>query len=172
MKSVYIAMSLDGYIADSNESITWLDRFNEQLANSTGYFSKRYAEYYQDVEHVVMGYQTYETIKGFDIEWPYAGKENTVITTKQGVKDDNITQFIDLDTFLNQNHSEKVWIVGGGSIISQMLTQNSVDELIITIMPVMLGNGVPLFHKALNDTMHCTASVVEDGIVELTYTKI
>lgn len=171
MNSVYIAMSLDGFIADENGSIEWLNPFNEQLAKSSGYFSTRYASYYHDVTSVVMGYKTYETIKGFDIEWPYKGKETILISTKTTASDPEINTWSTLEHFIKTPRPGKTWIVGGGQIVSQLLSMNCVDELIITIMPILLGHGIPLFINAKSDSLICTHNMLEDGIVEVTYRK-
>lgn len=171
MNSVYIAMSLDGYIADKEGSVSWLDPFNEMLAKSKGYFSTRYNEYYSDVTTVVMGSKTYETILGFGIDWPYQGKETIVLSKKQEIADANV-KVMDLDQFLNQTLPGKIWIVGGGSIVSQLINAAAVDELVITVMPVLIGSGVPLFDSAVTSQFTCTESVLDEGIVELTYKRV
>lgn len=171
MNSVYIAMSLDGCIADKTGSVAWLDPFNEMLAQSEGYFSTSYTSYYEDVQTVVMGYKTYQTIVGFGIDWPYVGKETIVLSENHTIDDINVSKVMSVDQFVTLDLQGKTWIVGGGSVVSQLIEKQCVDELIITIMPVLIGDGIPLFRGVISDQFECIESHCEDGIVELTYQR-
>ncbi|MGL5041519.1 MAG: dihydrofolate reductase family protein [Culicoidibacterales bacterium] len=174
MLSVYIAMSLDGFIASADHSVSFLDQFNELIISKPqSYFATSYDNYYKTVDQIVLGSKTYDAILGFDIPYPYAQKQTYVIT-KQTYKQNNMLTTLALDAFTSLNLPGKTWVVGGGQLISTLLAANLIDELIITIMPVILGDGIRLFPT--NPTMAPANFTLIDtkmatGLVELTYIR-
>ena len=96
-----------------------------------------------------MGGRTYRDILGMDVIWPYKTKTSYIFTHNSIKTNENI-QFIAGDIIekifqLREENGKDIWLVGGGEIISILLNHDLVDEMIITIIPVILGNGVPLF---------------------------
>lgn len=174
MNSVYIAMSIDGFIADKNDGISWLDSFNEIMANDqSSYFATRYEEYYKTIDNVVLGYNTYNVISNLGVAYPYQDKPNYILTRRVFENKDNLT-FLNIEEFTKLNLAGKNWVVGGGIIIKQLLDLNIIDEMIITIMPVILGQGIPLFvngNTILTTLFDLTNVHSENNIVELTYQK-
>lgn len=140
MKKVrlFIAASLDGYIARKNGDIDWL--LTDQ--------DYGYTDFVAGIDTVVMGRKTYEQILGFG-EYPYKGKTGFVFSqTRNGEKDENV-EFVggDLKEFIdNQRHQVRndIWLVGGGEIIYHFLRLGLVDELILSVHPIILGDGIPL----------------------------
>ena len=136
---LFIASSLDGFIASPDGSIDWL--FTDQ--------DYGYSEFYSNIETLVMGNKTYQQVLDFD-EYPYTGKQVFVLTrdtTK--AKDQNVTyisqeisQFI---ASLRSTAKGNIWLVGGGEIIKIFLQQGAIDRLILSIHPLLLGKGIPLF---------------------------
>ncbi len=140
---VFIAMSLDGYIAGENESLEWL--FNVKGDGDNGY-----GAFYQTINTVVMGRKTYDWItQQLPGEFPYADKKTYIITSKPLENSENLTFFNGqverLIEELTQELERDVWIVGGGVLISTLLKKYLIDEMIITVAPVILGKGTPLF---------------------------
>jgi dihydrofolate reductase len=141
---VYIASSLDGYIARENGSIDWLPEVTES----------GYDAFYKSVDTVIMGKITYDQIQTFG-EYPYKDKKSFVFTRTNQNKDEN-TEFVsDIEKFVKDgfpNAGENIWLVGGRRTISSFLKQGVVDEIIISIITVLLGKGIPLFKNVENET--------------------
>jgi len=141
---VYIASSLDGYVARENGSIDWLPEITES----------GYDAFYKSVDTVIMGKTTYEQVLTFG-EYPYKGKKSFVFSRTNQNKDENAEFVSDVEKFVKDgfpNAGENIWLVGGAQIISSFLKQGVVDEIIISVIPVLLGKGIPLFKNIENET--------------------
>jgi len=144
--SVYIATSLDGYIADKNGGIEWLDSVPIPDNEDMGYI-----EFTKDIDALVMGRTTFETVLGFDVEWPY---DKPVFVLSNSLNE------------IPESHKEKAYLVkgtlaeildhihkkgclrlyiDGGFTIQNFLKEDLIDELIITTFPILLGGGPKLF---------------------------
>ena len=142
---VYIASSLDGYIARENGDIDWLPEVTES----------GYDAFYKSVDTVIMGKTTYDQVLTFG-KYPYKDKKSFVFTrsTNQD-KDENVEFLSDVEKFVKDgfhNAGENIWLVGGAQIIASFLKQGAVDEIIISVIPVLLGKGIPLFKDIENET--------------------
>ncbi|HAG84874.1 MAG TPA: dihydrofolate reductase [Cyanobacteria bacterium UBA12227] len=135
---LFIASSLDGYIARTSGEVDWL--FTDSDYGYTDFFAQ--------IDTVLMGNKTYQQLLTFG-EYPYKGKEAFVFSqTLSGERDQNV-KFVggDLKDFINRlrNRSERdIWLVGGAQIIHYFLKHHFIDELILSIHPIILGNGIPL----------------------------
>ena len=141
---LYIATSLDGYIAIEDESIDWLPE-----SAKSGYDA-----FYKSIDTVIMGKTTYDQVLTFG-EYPYKDKKSFVFTTTTQTKDENVEFVSDVNKFVKDDFpgvGKNIWLVGGAQIIASFLKQKVVDEIIITIIPVLLGRGIPLFKNIENDT--------------------
>jgi dihydrofolate reductase len=142
---LFIASSLDGYIARTDETLDWL--FEVEGEGDNGY-----SEFYETVDTIIMGRRTFDWVKThINGEFPYKGKECYVFSrVKQNENDDvkfvseNILPFT---SKLKEQEGKFIWLVGGGELIHSFLKENLVDELILTIAPVILGTGIPLFKE-------------------------
>ena len=170
---LYIATSLDGYIAKSNGSVDWLAGNGDEPNPDNGYNN-----FYSTIDTVVLGRTTYEQVINelSPDNWVYEGKKCYVATTKKSDFDDraefiseDITEFIKK---LKKQEGKDIWLVGGGKLIDQFIKQNLIDKYIITIIPTILGNGIPLY---LNKNPEIKLRLIEtktiDGMVELTYVR-
>lgn len=143
---LYIATSLDGYIATEDESLEWL--FNIESEGDAGY-----AEFYETVDTILIGRRTYDWVMAMENgKFPYENKECYVFSNTINGKTDNV-EFVNEDvvSFTNKLKSKagkNIWIVGGGELLHLFLTNKLVDEYIITIAPTLIGKGIPLFKKA------------------------
>jgi len=141
---VYIASSLDGYIARENGDIDWLPKPSESGYNA----------FYKSVDSVIMGKTTYDQVLTFG-EYPYKDKKSLVFTSKNQSRDENAEFVSDIEKFVKDgfpNAGENIWLVGGAQIISSFLKQGVVDEIIISLIPILLGKGIPLFKNIENET--------------------
>jgi dihydrofolate reductase len=163
---LYIAPSLDGYIARRDGSIDWLRKYE------TGEEDYGYNEFLKSVDTLLMGRKTYEQIVGFG-EWPYEGKQGYVFST-QGIRDPRVMAVPEPVTFtkaLKEKPGKDIWLVGGGQAISLLMNHRLVDEIIITIIPIILGSGIPLFSHITAETkcVLIKEKAYPSGLVQLHY---
>lgn len=139
---VFIAGSLDGFIAKENDDLQWLEETEGEGDNG-------YADMYQTIDTVIMGKRTYDYILEHIKPFPYPDKKCYVFSTTQTGENEHVT-FIqeDVITFtqrLKEQEGTKIWMVGGGELLDAFLQERLIDEWIITITPHLLGSGIPLF---------------------------
>lgn len=141
---LYIASSLDGYIARSDGGISWLDDFPLDEEDYG------YGALLERTGALVMGANTYRQVLGFG-EWPYRGLAVYVMTHgKLTVSPDARVEAYDgkpkpLVERIQAETGKDVWLVGGAQVIRAFLEADLIDEYIISVIPVMLGDGIPLF---------------------------
>lgn len=170
--SVFIATSLDGYIAKKNDDIDWLATFNpptrEDEDKDCG-FSK----FFSTVDALVMGRKTYDVVSRFTT-WPYQDKRVIVLSS-------TLTSVCEQAELFNgeikdlieklQDEGVKHIYVDGGVTISRFLNAGLIDQLIISLIPVILGSGIPLFSN-INDDTWCrltSSYAYSNGLVKLQY---
>jgi dihydrofolate reductase len=143
---VYIAQSLDGYIADRNGGLEWLNAIPNPDQRDLGYES-----FYQGIDALVMGRNTFETVCGFDMEWPYDKPvfvlSNTLDSVPAPFREKAKAVRGPLSAILDRIHREgypRIY-VDGGITVQQFLKEDLIDELTVTTIPVLLGGGIPLF---------------------------
>lgn len=170
---LYIAMSLDGYIAEKDGGI----RFLEETPGPSPDLG--YEKFYSSVQAVLLGGKTYRQIKN-DLspgKWPYEGMPCYVCTRQQHPFDPNV-QFTSLPPgrqvldLISKDHSGNIWLMGGGEIIRCFMRENLIDQYYIYVMPTVLGDGIPLFPAGFPKTDLKLESCKNMGeIVELIYQK-
>jgi len=162
---LYSASSFDGYIARKNGDIDWL--FSDA--------DYGYQEFYDSIDTTLTGHNTYKQIKFFD-EFPYPGKTNYIFGKPSGIPDDNPVIFVsdDMINFVQQLKKErgkKIWLVGGGQLNSTLWNTGFIDEIILSVHPILLGEGIPLF---AGNPVERTLKLIhtksfESGLVQMTY---
>lgn len=151
--SVFVATSMDGYIARLNGELDWLT--NTAAANANEDYG--YKEFLNTVDTVVMGRKTYEFVLSIN-EWPYAGKRSIVLSSEPGQVPGNLADDVevmsgapaDLVRRLDAEGARHVY-VDGGKTIQGFLNAGQINEMIITFVPVLIGGGIPLFGKLDRD---------------------
>ncbi|UCZ54916.1 dihydrofolate reductase family protein [Bacillus shivajii] len=142
---LFIATSLDGYIATKDESLDWLFKVEGEGDNG-------YSEFYETVDTVLMGKKTYDWIMKHETgEFPYLNKECYVFT-RSPIEDTENVSFINehITSFTNKlknQEGKSIWIIGGGELLQFFIKEKLVDEMILTIAPTVIGNGIPLFKE-------------------------
>jgi dihydrofolate reductase len=143
---VFIATSLDGYIADKDGGIDWLHEIPNPNNIDMGYTS-----FMSEVDAIIMGRTTFETVFGFDMEWPYLKPvfvlSNTLTSIPSELSGKVTIVNGALKDILSQIHEKghhKLYIDGGRTIQS-FLEEDLIDEMTITVIPTLLGAGSPLF---------------------------
>lgn len=143
---VFIARSLDGFIARPDGDLDWLNERGER-AGDTGYDT-----FISGIDTIVMGRNTYEKTRTFGF-WPYDGLRASVLSTQLNTEDPNITiarNLTDLVSDLNTNGADNVY-VDGGQLVQSFLREGLIDDITITTAPVLLGEGIPLFGSVHHD---------------------
>ena len=146
--SVFIATSLDGYIADKNGEIDWLHSIPNPNNDDMGYI-----EFTHEIDALVMGRTTFETVCGFDIDWPYDKPVFVLSTTMDEIpKSHKGKAFLikgTLNEILEQIHKNGYnrLYIDGGTTIRNFLKADLIDEMLITTIPLLLGGGSPLFSE-------------------------
>lgn len=166
---LYIACTLDGFIASLDGGLEWLDKLADSEHNDYGF-----EDFYKTVDSIVMGGNTYREVIGFGIEWPYKDKLSYIITRNINTKkvNENI-EFVHSDAIevikqVKEDSKNDIWLVGGGEIISLMLDHKLIDDITLFIAPVILGKGVLLFPNSpkerelkLNSCKSHTSGLIE-----------
>lgn len=166
--AVFIATSLDGYIARPDGSIDWLTERGEQ-AGDTGY-----DEFMSSIDTVVLGRNTYQMALGFDI-WPYEGKQVEVLsTTLDADADERIIVHRTLEALietLNDRGARRIY-TDGGAVIRTFLRAGLLNELTITTAPILLGSGIRLFGDLEGDIplTHNATRTLKAGFTQSDYT--
>lgn len=167
---VYIATSLDGYIARKDGEIDWLlgDGSESEVDNG-------YKQFFSEVDTVIMGNTTYKQILSWG-DYPYKGTKGYVYTTKTGKNTKDVTftseHPIDLVKRLKAEPGKAIWMVGGAKVLDGFMKEDLIDEYIISVAPVLIGEGIGLF-KETNPEIKLTLKSVKtfDGFVQSHYIR-
>lgn len=150
--SVFIATSIDGYIADKNGGIDWLHSIPNPDNDDMGY-----VEFTNNIDALVMGRTTFETVCGFEIDWPYDKPVFVLSTTLNEIPESHQDNaFLIKGTLneiieqINKKGYHRLYI-DGGTTICNFLKADLIDEMIITTIPIVLGGGSPLFSELPNE---------------------
>jgi len=161
---LFIASSLDGYIAKKDGDIDWLPD------NTTS----GYDDFYKSIDTVIMGKKTYDQVLTFG-DYPYKDKKSYVFTRNNDYgKDENAEFVYDVDKFVKDiiisNSGTNIWLIGGAEIISTFVNLGFVDEIILSIIPVILDKGIPLFKNIQREVkLELIKTTDYDALVELHY---
>lgn len=139
---LYIAASLDGFIAKEDDDLQWLDETESEGDGG-------YSELYESIDTTIMGKRTYDWVLEHAESFPYPDKKNYVFTTSvEGSTE--FVEFVNEDVVaftkkLKEQEGSKIWMVGGSAILDAFIKEKLIDEYIISITPHILGSGIPLF---------------------------
>jgi len=163
----YIAVSADGYIARPDGDVKWLDR-----PKGSGDYGM--ADFYKTIDTIIMGKKTYD----LGLTWgqtSYPGKKNYVFTRSSPAPAKDI-EFVNEDVggFVERVRKQKgkdIWLVGGAELNGAFLDAGAIDEFIIHVIPVLIGDGIPLVPRRHRELQLDLVSSLqyEDGVVRLHY---
>jgi dihydrofolate reductase len=180
----YCAMSLDGYIAEADDTLEWLTGYEGSFdGDEVEPIKGSYERYYEGVGALVMGSATYEFIlrELADVgDWPYKRKPTWVLTSRDLPKpqgEDVDVRIVNAkvpdlrDEMIAAAGDRDLWVVGGGDVASQFADAGLLDEVLVTVVPVVLGEGKPLFYRRLPGApLQLTGTrCFDNGMVELRY---
>lgn len=143
---LFIAMSLDGYIADSKGGVDWL-----KGQGDGGEDVDPYSEFVKNIDTILMGWNTYHQVvtELSPDEWIYGDFTTYVITHNEKASSENI-RFLNMDPAelvkrLRAESGKNIWICGGANLIRQLVNEDLIDCYYITVIPTLLGSGIRLF---------------------------
>lgn len=171
---VFIAKSLDGYIADKNGGLDWLNAIPNPDKVDMGY-----TYLIESIDALIMGRITFNVVCDFDLDWPYVKPVFVLSNTLKSIPENlnGKVQIINgsLANVLQKIHSMgyKQLYVDGGATIQSFLREDLIDEMVITTIPILLGGGIPLFGDLPSpiDFTHKKSEVFLNAIVQDTYQR-
>lgn len=170
---LYIAMSLDGFIADSGGNVDWLKGQDDTTENPD-----TYSAFIKDMDTVIMGWRTYHqvTTELSPNEWVYSSLTSYIVTHRALPSAGNL-KFVREDPCrlvqkLRQEPGLGIWICGGANIIRPLVQADLIDEYDISIIPTLLGSGIRLWGESGKESrLKLVRTQSYNGIVELVYTR-
>lgn len=171
--SLFIAMSLDGYIADSEGGVNWLTGHGDDSENIDSY-----SEFVKDIDTILMGKNTYHqliTELSPDV-WVYDDFITYVITHEEDVSSEKIIFANknpgDLIKKLKKQQGKGIWVCGGADIVQQLVNENLIDIYYITVIPTILGSGIRLFENGKDEIkLKLIHTQTYNGMIDLIYTR-
>jgi dihydrofolate reductase len=166
---LYIAMSLDGYIATKNNSIEFLS-IVEQEGEDYGY-----NDFISSVDAIIIGRKTYDSVIAMGYEYPHTDKDVYIITRTERPPIGNFTFYTgdvtELVYSLKNQSGKNIYCDGGAEIAHELIKHNSIDEYIISVIPILLGDGIKLFKDGRPEQQLKLVSVkqFDKGLIQLHY---
>src|SRR4051812_43132908 len=176
--TIHMVASLDGFIARRDGNVDWLETSDEFAAGDT--MDPGFVEaFLKTIDCYVMGARTYETGLSFEAKglgWAYGDKPTFVLTHRELPRTRNTVEFYsgDLTEFVNgrlRPSFHSIWFVGGGAVSGECLRLGLADEVRYSILPILIGDGIPFFDKLDRDVALHLAEVkaYKSGMVALRY---
>jgi dihydrofolate reductase len=176
--TVHMAASLDGFIARKDGRVDWLETADEFAGGDT-MDPQSVEAFLKTIDCYVMGSRTYETAVGFAAKgfgWSYGDKPTFVLTRRELPRIRDTVEFYsgDLAQLVNgrlRPAFRSIWFAGGGAVSGECLRRGLANELRYSILPVLIGDGIPFFEKLDRDVaLHLTeVKAYVSGMVALRY---
>jgi dihydrofolate reductase len=171
---LYIAQTIDGFIASSEGGVEFLDAFQDPKQDYG------YRSFLSSVGVILMGSNSYELVKTFG-DWEYKNNRS-IVFTKQSIQADEINKIqftnadpVDVVSKLKEGESKNIWLMGGAKLLQSFLQKKIVDKMVITTVPVVLGSGIPLFlptKKKSHSWKLDTLKKYPNGVIQSIYSKV
>ena len=172
--TLHMVSSLDGFIAKGDNSVSWLDSPGSVYEAGVSISEEEAAAFVKSIDCYVMGSRTYE--HALELGWPYGDTPAVVVTGRNLSLSRKSVEFYsgDLKTLVEEKlgpQYRNIWLVGGAMLCQRFLSLGLVDEIRLTIAPVLLSDGLRLFDGPLTESKWNLKDVVayRNGFVELTY---
>ncbi len=170
--NLYIAMSVDGYIADELDNLDFLT-IVEKEGEDYGY-----NEFINTIDTVILGRKTFDKVVSMGIEFPHADKEVYIISRTAKPNRGNAIYYTGelsiLIKHLKETKGKNIYCDGGAEIVTELLKHNLIDEMILSIIPIILGSGIQLFQAGRPKTPLTLVSTktFDKGLIQLHYKRI
>jgi dihydrofolate reductase len=176
--TIHMAMSVDGFIARKDGSVDWMET-SDEFADGETMDPESVAAFLETIDCYVMGSRTYETALRFEkqgLGWSYGDKPVFVLTTRTLPRTRDTVEFYsgDLAQLVTERLRpafRRIWFVGGGMVSGECLRLGLADEVSYSILPILIGDGIPFFDGLDRDVALHLAEVKghKSGMVELRY---
>lgn len=173
--TLHMVSSLDGFIARKDNSVSWMESTGVYEAG-TSLSEEEIAAFVKTIDCYVLGSRTYE--HALELGWPYGDTPAVVVSGREWPPARKSVEFYsgDLKTLVDVKLSPRyrnIWLVGGAMLCQRFLELGLVDEIILTIAPVLLGDGLRLFGGAGTEQRWSLKNVAayKNGFVELSYSS-
>ncbi|MCZ4409498.1 dihydrofolate reductase family protein [Cryomorphaceae bacterium 1068] len=166
---LYISCSVDGFIAKPNDDLSFLEKVQVE-GEDYGYY-----DFMSTVDAVIVGRKTYDWVIGQGYEFPHKDKESYIITREVKAKEGNVTFYngdlMSLVEKLKSVPGKNIFCDGGSRVANMLFREKLFDEIILSIIPVILGNGTPLFEKGIpeKELELVSSESFKTGLVQLHY---
>lgn len=171
--SLFIAMSLDGYIADHKGGVDWLKGQGDDNENVDVY-----SKFVENIDTILMGWNTYHQIitELSPGEWVYRDFITYVITHNKQISSEQIRfknmNPADLAKKLKEENGKDIWVCGGADLVQQLVNKDLIDYYYITVIPTLLGSGIRLFENTEHEIkLRLLQTQSYNGMIDLIYTR-
>ena len=171
--TLHMVSSLDGFIAKPDNSVAWMESGSVYEAG-VSISAEEVATFLKGIDCYVMGSRTYE--HALELGWPYGDTRVVVVTGREWPPARKSVEFYsgDLKTLVDMKLAPRyrnIWLVGGAMLCQRFLELRLVDEIRLTIAPVLLGDGLRLFGRSPTEERWNLKNVAayKNGFVELSY---
>lgn len=168
---LYISCSLDGFIAQPNDNLGFLSMVQRE-GEDYGY-----NDIVATVDTVIVGRRTYDWVVGQGYDFPHADKASYIITRQERPNQGNLNFYNGdlkaLVTELKAENGKNIFCDGGGEIVNQLLMNKLIDELILSVVPMLVGNGTRLFQSGRpeQELQLISTKAYDSGLVQLHYKR-
>ena len=169
---LYIAASLDGYIAKANDELSFLDQVAQE-GEDYGY-----ADFIKTVDTVIVGRKTYDKVISMGYPFPHTDKDTYILTRTPRPAMGSVKFYTgDIKSLVVKLKSLKggtLFCDGGGEIVRELMAHGLIDEFIISLIPVIIGSGTKLFQDGIpeQDLELVSVKSFEKGLVQLHYSRV
>ena len=172
--TLHVVSSLDGFIARKDNSVSWLEGNGSVYEAGVSISEEEIAAFVKAIDCYVLGSRTYE--HALELGWPYGDTPTVVVTSREWPATKESVEFYsgDLERLVHEKLAprfQNIWLVGGAMLCQRFLDLGLVDEIKLTIAPVLLGDGLRLFGSLAAEKMWNLKNVAayKNGFVELSY---
>jgi dihydrofolate reductase len=166
---LYISCSLDGFISKPEDDLSFLNAMQVE-GEDYGYHA-----FVEHVDTVILGRRTFMWVKQESGSFPHEDKEVYVVTRKKSGTEGNVTYWPgslrDLVDDLKKKPGGTIYCDGGAAVVNEMLRKGCIDEMIISVVPILLGDGLRLFHRRIpeQELTLISSTSFSSGLVQLHY---
>lgn len=172
--TLHMVSSLDGFIAKKDNSVSWLEKAEGVYPAGVSVSAEEAAAFIKTIDCYVLGSRTYE--HALELGWVYGDTPTIVVTGRKLSSPRKSIEFYsgDLQTLVNEKLARRyknIWLVGGAKLSQRFLELGLVDEIMLTVAPILLGDGLRLFGSSVPEKKWNLKNVIayKNGFVELTY---
>jgi dihydrofolate reductase len=172
--TLHVVSSLDGYIAKKDNTVSWLESAGSVYDRGVSVSAEEAAAFVKAIDCYVLGSRTYE--HALELGWPYGDTPTIVVAGREMTPARRSVEFYsgDLKTLVEEKLApryQNIWLVGGAALCQRFLELGLVDEIRLTVAPVLLGDGLRLFGGSMAEERWNLKNVVayKNGFVELSY---